>query len=235
MPHWPPLMSDGLDALPDDTYGQSFLCITISTQTADAIAQGLLVSRPYVYESQVSSGLSAQLPNLAALADHDHNSDDDTWVTDFKSFGGQPFRRYDKSKYWAEDLYEDLVAPQEGDDLYVETWRDGSGGRMPSFCGDGSLAQQYPKDYDVYEVAEVAVNGVSWLGTEDHSKWAAGVSSSFVCVGGINRMCSQENRGGGTACTTSSSLHAAFTSTISSTEDCWAYDPCTGSSECYWC
>lgn len=61
-----------------------------------------------------------------------------------------------------------------------------------------------------------------------------------VCVGDINRMCSQESRGGGTVCTEGpageASLWTSFNTAIAGVEDCWEYNPCTGSSsQCYWC
>jgi len=63
------------------------------------------------------------------------------------------------------------------------------------------------------------------------------VKNKIVCVGDINRMCSQESRGGGTLCTSDDdALWYAFNKTITVVEDCWAYDPCSGSStKCYWC
>jgi hypothetical protein len=51
-------------------------------------------------------------------------------------------------------------------------------------------------------------------------------------------MCSQEGRGGGTVCVTdaNSELWGSFNDAITSVEECWAYNPCAGSStQCYWC
>ena len=36
-----------------------------------------------------------------------------------------------------------------------------------------------------------------WPETADHAKWGIGVEQDWVCVGDINRMISQEKRGGG--------------------------------------
>lgn len=61
----------------------------------------------------------------------------------------------------------------------------------------------------------------------------------MVCIGDVNRMCSQENRGGGAVCVYDEGdafLWNAFNASIGSVEDCWAYDPCTATStQCYWC
>lgn len=64
------------------------------------------------------------------------------------------------------------------------------------------------------------------------------LQESFICVGDINRMCSQESRGGGTVCVSNASatLWQSFDIAITGVEDCWAYNPCSGTStKCYWC
>lgn len=63
-------------------------------------------------------------------------------------------------------------------------------------------------------------------------------SSRYVCVGDINRMCSQESRGGGTVCVSNAdtTLWESFDDAITGVESCWEYNPCDGSSsKCYWC
>lgn len=124
--------------------------------------------------------------------------------------------------------------------MNVETWRDGAGGRMSSICGSSSKAVKDQK-YDVYMISGVTVDGVSWEGTADHSKWGTTTAESgktVSCVGDINRMCSQEKRGGGAMCSADIALWTAFNSVISGVEGCYAYDPCQPyghSSQCYWC
>lgn len=87
-------------------------------------------------------------------------------------------------------------------------------------------------------------DGASWLGTQDHSKWAISAPGAadppVVCVGDLNRMCSQEKRGGGTVCLYDSASGApvwtSFNAAVASTEACWENNPCGGSStQCYWC
>ncbi len=45
------------------------------------------------------------------------------------SVNGKEFLQFGKSRSWARDLYEDYVAYEYDADLYVETWRSGTGGR----------------------------------------------------------------------------------------------------------
>jgi hypothetical protein len=71
-----------------------------------------------------------------------------------------------------------------------------------------------------------------------HQPQVSSIDSGSICIGDINRMCSQEGRGGGTVCVTDASdeLWGSFNDAITSVEDCWAYNPCAGSStQCYWC
>jgi hypothetical protein len=110
---------------------------------------------------------------------------------------------------------------------------------MGSECSDGTddYSQKYGRAWDVIMVAMVDMNdGTSWKGTADHSKWVASTSSGWTCAADINRMCSQENRGGGALCTNDANIWSAYTKIIAATEECWAQNPCTGTStQCYWC
>ena len=56
--------------------------------------------------------------------------------------------------------------------------------------------------------------------TQDHAKWGVSIGSSYSCIGDINRMQSQEGRGGGTMCFSYSKLHTALTDAITSTDAC---------------
>ena len=117
---------------------------------------------------------------------------------------------------------------------------------MGSICGDDIIKTT---QYEVIEVSTMIMpDGTSWTGTQDHSKWAIArpsdeygidknkMDSTMVCVGDNNRMCSQENRGGGAICIEDFDLWKAFNSTISTVESCYSYNPCGGSStQCYWC
>ena len=79
-------------------------------------------------------------------------------------------------------------------------------------------------------------NGDSWTVQQDHSKYGFGVQSSSLvtCVGDINRMCSQERRGGGALCFEDEGLHTAFLDVAYDVEPCYNEDPCTDSN-CYYC
>lgn len=109
------------------------------------------------------------------------------------------------------DLYGDLVAPTLKQNLYVETWIRGY--EIGPYCK--------PKhQYEVLDVEHLDWMGHSYKETQDHSKWAISMDSSYVCIGDINRMTSQFKRGGGTACFQSSQLHQKMEAAITQHDSC---------------
>jgi len=246
MPHWPNQRSVGPGPFPDFTYGQSLMCVTLNTKNIDIAAANLIVGKPYVYDKANVPKFVDTMPNFASWLSGTKTSV--TSVTSkIESLSGRVFHQLEKSGSWGKDLWDDLAAPYFNTAFSVETWRSGSGGRMGSICGDNITKVT---DYEVYEVSTMRMpDGVSWTGTQDHSKWASAkpsvsygkkdgvlMDSKVVCVGDNNRMCSQESRGGGALCFEDTDLWTAFNATISTYEDCYAYNPCTGSStKCYWC
>jgi deoxyribonuclease-2 len=234
MPHWPNPRSSGAGPFPDFTYGQSLMCMTFAASHFDSFAYLQIIAHSYVYDSLMSSNMKSALPTFYSYI----NSGTTGITSDSRTVstkGGKSFTQYQKSKNWGKDLYEDLIAPSLNKDLYLETWRTGSGGRIGSMCG--AKNSQYGKAYNVYMVQTVQMpDGVSWSGTMDHSKWTISTTSTWVCVGDMNNMCSQETRGGGTMCMQDSSAWSAFYDVIAATEACWAYNPCDPvSGSCYWC
>jgi len=118
----------------------------------------------------------------------------------FNSKGGQSFLLIAKSRKWGEDFWLDLVSPELKSDLVVETWRRG---RVTPLQDDRSKTF----DEDVLTLDFKVNNSLSyeWRYTKDHAKWAVALKNStstlpWVCVADINRMVSQEKRGGGSLC-----------------------------------
>ena len=61
------------------------------------------------------------------------------------------------------------------------------------------------KDYEVVDAKTLYVNekgvNVTWTEGQDHAKWGVALDGSgLLCVGDINRMRSQRDRGGGAVC-----------------------------------
>eukprot|EP00518_Triparma_eleuthera_P018247 CAMPEP_0197556460 /NCGR_PEP_ID=MMETSP1320-20131121/15173_1 /TAXON_ID=91990 /ORGANISM="Bolidomonas sp., Strain RCC2347" /LENGTH=304 /DNA_ID=CAMNT_0043117593 /DNA_START=1 /DNA_END=911 /DNA_ORIENTATION=+ len=212
-PHWPD--SDAPAPLPDFKYAQSFMCVTLTLSEFENISSLLSTSYPYFYKTNLPDSLD--LPNFSALISKTKVDNTSSQI----SFG-HGFTAFAKSRTWGKDLWEDLVAPSMGAGMYVETWRDGSGGRMPSFCKNSSDPDSgHSVSYDILFVNQVNMTDASWSGTKDHSKWGVGTNEKFACVGDINRMCSQESRGGGALCLENDNLASAFSKVVGGYDGCW--------------
>jgi deoxyribonuclease-2 len=240
MPNWPNTIGNTTPGVfPSLTYAQSLICISLDSYNSNQVAGNLMIDHPFIYSSVNSPELASVMPLMSDWLNSVKSSSTSN-ASMFESLDGKKFNQFAKSGSWGKDLWDDLVAPHYEAEMNVETWRNGEGGRMSSICGqNGSKSNE---EYSVYEVASISMpDGISWSGTEDHSKWGAtlSTSSSLVsCVGDINRMCSQESRGGGAICSDNLNLWKAFDSIIKSQESCYQYNPCypyQTSTQCYWC
>jgi len=240
MPKWPASGARARGPGPFDSnkYGQSLTCITVSAKTADTIAGNLMLENVYITNKKTSTTLSSIMPTFAKWLNGVSDSRQ-TATTQIKTLGGQTYYQMSKSASWGKDLWDDLVSPYFKVALYTETWRNGVGGRFSSICASPSGPKK--NAYEVLQVETVTMpDGTEWSGTDDHSKWAvsqSGGAKSLYCIGGINRMCSQEKRGGGALCTQQAPGYTAFDKIVTKTEQCWAYNPCklSGNDKCYWC
>lgn len=192
--------------LPDEEeiYGQTFICISLPDyQTANQIAQQMLRQQnPQVLteSSRIPSSLQDDEPLSLLFHGTGVNESEEPSTLRFKSRGGKEFLLVAKSRKWGEDFWLDLVSPELKCDLVVETWRRGAvtplqDGRSKTF------------DEDVLTLGfEVEASlSYEWPYTKDHAKWAVALENStnslpWVCVADLNRMVSQEKRGGGSLC-----------------------------------
>ena len=64
-------------------------------------------------------------------------------------------------------------------------------------------------------------SSIGWSETVDHSKWAITSDiQNWLCIGDMNRMDSQNTRGGGTECFDNASMFKSFQAIISQAEYC---------------
>jgi len=216
VPKYPDLTQSDFTWTASTIYGQTFLCVSLPHKTLDTLAGQIIEMHPHVYSSNMPSSLESSSPNMASLSDGSRIS---TTVHDkmvsFKSSGGQAFTSFAKDPKWDDDLYADLVQPNLKISMYVETWR-----RAPfldSFCKkDGNYK------YDTINVDAMTFPSNTFSYTQDHSKFGISTSedSPYVCVGGINRMQSQRNRGGGTVCMKNKVLWAALNTVVDQVDVC---------------
>jgi len=202
-----------------------------------------MVARPYVYSSRFDAPLASALPSFKAFAANAYTKTTAPVAQQIFTLGGVALTQFAKSASWAKDLWDDLVSPFYSIPMAVETWRNGAGGRMSSICGT-SGEKSFTEE--VYMIAEVQMSPlVQWKGTSDHSKWGVSTTATgsgdarlkITCVGDINRMCSQEGRGGGALCLIDQTRWTAFTGAIASLEGCYSVNPCLSARTdgCYWC
>ncbi|MET0065323.1 MAG: deoxyribonuclease II family protein [Candidatus Thiodiazotropha sp.] len=202
----PRFPAQGMLRLPQDEtiYGQSFLCVTLPDYaTANRIAQQMLTQQnPQILKgnSRIPGTINTHEP-LSRLFHGDTEPEADTPSTlSFNSRGGKSFLLIAKSRKWGEDFWLDLVSPALGCDLVVETWRRGN---------VTPLQDQHSSDFDddvlnlLFKVPPELT--YRWPYTKDHAKWAVALNNPlsdkpWVCVADLNRMVSQERRGGGSLC-----------------------------------
>lgn len=222
MPAFPTTKSEGYGYLPDTTYGQSFMCLTLPISEFDKLGEDLKTMHVYPYDSSISSSLTSKVPNLVEAMDKNEDKDVQSRETDFKTVGGLKFKHFAKGRYWGEALYEDLVAVNLGSDLACNTWQNGAyDNQVPTFCPP-------EHNHTVANVMTIKFGDDAWKSTQDHSKWAVTTdgfdddtsSSASACVGGINRQYSQEKRGGATMCLQDKDLNGALYDAIDTYEDC---------------
>ena len=197
----PRFPNEGETTLPDKEriYGQTFLCITLADYaTANALAEQLRLQQdPQVYAAQLDDDIAAS-ESLSKFANGDNEPVPTApSVITIKSRAGKEFQIIAKNRVWGDDFWIDLVAPTLDCDIKVESWRRGT---VPPEEKKGD-----PDEIDDVQYINLAPLGLDasyrWHYTKDHAKWGISESGehSYVCVGDINRMVSQEKRSGGTA------------------------------------
>jgi deoxyribonuclease-2 len=189
-----PKFADLKDAdLPTPEYGQTFLCISLDLATANAIANQMINHQePQVYLPRVPSTLSKSDPLYLITQNVEPNAPGDCDVISCTSRGGLKFKVLAKNRKWGKDFWNDFVGPALKADMDIESWIRGK--IPPILDSDGH--------YKTFDVKYIDLNPLglpfSWPETHDHAKWGITTKKDWICVGDINRMVSQEKRGGGT-------------------------------------
>jgi len=194
-------------------YGQTFLCLSLDRPTANSMATHLQSINPDLFDVHLPTPLAVIYPAVQALVSGTRT--EGTHIFPFKTIGGTSFTAFGKTNKWGGDLYESLVEPTLKVGFDWQTWRRGS--EMPTYCSP-------PSPYYSSNILTTEVGSYYFNYTRDHSKWGVAAQGSasthWVCVGDINRMFSQQKRGGGTICTQSVVLHTALTDTIRVRQPC---------------
>jgi len=205
---WPKYADPASSDMPTPIYGQTYLCISIDLATASNIANQMANHQePQVYVPRIPASLDKKDPLYLLTQMLNPNAAADANVIQCKSRGGLAFQVIAKNRKWNKDFWNDLVGPTLKADMNVETWIRG---KIPPVLDSDGIH----KTYDVKYI-DLSPLGVPWTWpeTHDHAKWGITVDSDWVCVGDINRMVSQEKRGGGTIAFQDANLWSALSKT----------------------
>ncbi|GGB93606.1 putative deoxyribonuclease-2 [Marinobacterium zhoushanense] len=188
----------------EEIYGQTFICITLPDyQTANAIAEQMLSQQnPQILaeSSRIPRSLQADEPLSRLFHGSGVDESSEPSTLKFNSRGGQAFTLIAKSRLWGKDFWLDLISPELNCDLIVETWRRGA--VTPEQDG---LSKEFDEDTLNLNFKIDPSLSYEWHYTKDHAKWAVALKNStnalpWVCVADLNRMVSQEKRGGASLC-----------------------------------
>ena len=167
------------------TYAQHMACYSLSLGALDTLAHMATLTVADIYDTRVSARSGTW---LRALASGVVSKEPVCNYTSVQTVGGMDLVYFAKSSQWNNELYSACIAPKLKTSLVTETWIRGSA--EGPFCGV----------YSVYDSQLLNFTGETWKETQDHSKWAVGLNTSWVCTSDINRMLSQYERGGSGYC-----------------------------------
>eukprot|EP00501_MAST-03F_sp_TOSAG23-6_P002326 GSMAST32.ASY1.ANO1.2428.1 assembled CDS len=231
LPKFPNYIKDSFKPswdLTSNTYGQSFLCISLTPSGIEDVAQSLQVDRLPLYDSKLPQTITHLYPQVSNLL-NEENTEQNFLIKHIQSKAGNNFLRISKSAAWASTkssavhFYENLVAPTLHSDIAVESWENGVGS-MQSSCKDEGFK------LNVMNIRHITMPGGvetgSWSSTQDHSKWAITLPQTKlkffrVCIGDLNRQEGQTKRGGGTVCMLKfPEVYREFAKSINNIESC---------------
>ncbi len=204
---WPKYAAPGAVAMPTPEYGQTFLCFSLKIDTANQIAAQManhqepqcFIPRPAgLVKADALFALTQPLnPKPAGNAN----------VLECKSRGGMKFKVLAKNREWDQDFWNGWVGPQLGADMDVETWIRG---KIPPVADTDGIHKTF--DIKFINLGPLGAHW-AWPETHDHAKWGITTTDDWICVGDINRMISQRNRGGGTIAFQNQTLWQALSKT----------------------
>ena len=199
-----------LEELPSNggSYGQTFLCISVSKAYAESIAKMLncvnVMINKSVSSDRVNSSPNTWVQNLI------NNKMDSSCVmehqTKIKSKSGVEFTFFGKNYKNKIIPYDTTLRSAYSDHFYVRTW------------SRPSLAPSQYGTYNLINVLDVKFSSYTYGVNKEHSKWAVAKDKNIVCFGDLNHTESQKERGGNIVCFQNQKLHNIMINAIASTE-----------------
>lgn len=204
---WPKYAAPGLPHMPTPEYGQTYLCLTISLETANAIAAQMANHQEPQTFMPRPANLKPTDPLHALTEPLNPKPPADADILEAKTAGGMPFKVLAKNREWNQDFWNGFVGPKLGSDMDVETWIRGS---IPPVADTDGIHKTF--DIKYINLGPLGLH-YAWPESKDHAKWGITKDNDWICVGDINRMISQRKRGGGTIAFQNRTLWTALAKT----------------------
>ena len=190
------------------SYGQTFLCISVTKSTAEIIAQLLncinVSINNCVSSDRVNSSPNAWVTKL--ISGKMDSTCSLSHTRSIRSKGGVEFTFYGKNYKNKIIPYDTTLRQIYSDHFFVRTW------------SRPSLAPSQYGQYNLINVLDVRFGQYSYGVNKEHSKWAIAKNKSIVCFADLNHTESQKDRGGHIVCFQHTKLHSIMKSAIASTE-----------------
>ncbi|CAJ0600388.1 unnamed protein product [Cylicocyclus nassatus] len=219
VPNFPP--SSGEYSYPGSgaVYGQSFLCMSISSNNLEDVGQYMRYAQVNPYLTNLPEYHKILAPSLVDVVNKKSLPKSATvfnTIRGIETLGGMKLKAFSKHKKYGKDLWYEFIALHLNTQMAVETWRKGNAKNIGSTCDHSDPSR------NVYDVNTVKILDKQYEYKKDHSKWGVSRNANVpaVCIGDINRQMSQYKRGGGAVCIEDAKLWEAF---IQSVKD---YDTC---------
>ena len=213
LPRFPTRTSSNqvLNELPSNggSYGQTFLCVSVTKANAEVIAKLLSCVNVSVNKA-VSSDRVNSTPNpwVQKLIQNKFDSSACSLehTVKIKSKGGEEFTFFGKNYMKKIIPYDTTLRTTYKDHFYVRTW------------SRPALAPAQYGTYNLVNVLDVKYGSFSYGVNKEHSKWAIAKSQNVVCFADLNHTESQKDRGGHIVCFKNAKLHSIMKSAIVSTD-----------------
>ena len=213
LPRFPTRTSSNqvLNELPSNggSYGQTFLCISVTKANAEAIAKLLSCVNVSINKS-VSSDRVNSSPNVWVQNLIKNKFDSSACALQhtvkIRSKGGEEFTFFGKNYLKKIIPYDTTLRTTYKDHFYVRTWS------RPALA---------PAQYDTYNlvnVLQVKYGSFSYGVNKEHAKWAIAKNQNIVCFADLNHTESQKDRGGHIVCFKNAKLHSIMKGAIVSTD-----------------
>ena len=192
------------------SYGQHFLCISVTKTTAEKIAELLNyinISNNFSVDKDYVNTKANEWITKLIINKYDSSYPQEL-QTIIKSKKGVEFNFISKSHINQITPYDTTIRDIYLDDFYVRTWTK------------PSLAPDLCEKYSLFNVENVQYGEFVYNKGSEHSKWAVSINKNINCFGDLNHCESQQNRGGNIVCFENKKLHDIIINAIIDIDTC---------------